>query len=184
MGGGGWGGDINIVNEPRLGKNNNLHIRKQRHFKIAPSDRVCYVHQYLIDCCVCNSEKVQISFVTAKLISTFVFATRIVQCLFFLNPKFLACSHLLCLYSLVCVEPVRRPHCWFSHDTAQILLDKIKAAYFLQITFITYFSSNTRAFQFFFFTLVGALHPHSTAKVMLGQPIFLATLFPGVVYQY
>ena len=40
--------------------------------------------------------KAQISFaVTAKLISAFVFATRIVQFLFFLNPKFQACSLLL-----------------------------------------------------------------------------------------
>ena len=40
--------------------------------------------------------KAQISFaVTAKLISAFVFATRIVQFLFFLNPKFRASSHLL-----------------------------------------------------------------------------------------
>ena len=40
--------------------------------------------------------KAQISFaVTAKLISAFVFATRVVQFLFFLNPKFQASSHLL-----------------------------------------------------------------------------------------
>ena len=40
--------------------------------------------------------KTQISFaVTAKLISVFVFATRIVQSLFFLNLKFQASSHLL-----------------------------------------------------------------------------------------
>ena len=39
------------------------------------------------------------SAVTAKLISAFVFATRIVQFLYFLNPKFPASSHLLCLYS-------------------------------------------------------------------------------------
>ena len=46
--------------------------------------------------------KVQISFtVTAKLISTFVFATQIVQFLYFLNPKFLASNHHLCLYSQV-----------------------------------------------------------------------------------
>ena len=48
--------------------------------------------------------KTQISFaVKVKLISAFVFATRIVQFFYFLNPKFPACSHLLCLYSLVCV---------------------------------------------------------------------------------
>ena len=54
--------------------------------------------------------------VTAKLISAFVFATCIVQFLFFLKPKFPVSSHLLCLYSTVCVEPVQKPHCWLSHD--------------------------------------------------------------------
>ena len=53
--------------------------------------------------------KVLISFaVTAKLISTFVFTTWIVQFLFFLNLKFPASSNLLCLYSSVCVGPVRK----------------------------------------------------------------------------
>ena len=52
-------------------------------------------------------------------ISAFVFATRIVQFLYFLNPKFPVSSILLCLYSPVCVEPVRKPHCWFSHEVAQ-----------------------------------------------------------------
>ena len=48
--------------------------------------------------------KTQISFVvTAKLISAFVFATRIVQSLFYLNTKFQASSHLVWLYILVCV---------------------------------------------------------------------------------
>ena len=31
------------------------------------------------------------------------------QSLFFLNPKFQASSHLMCLYSPVCVGPVRKP---------------------------------------------------------------------------
>ena len=54
--------------------------------------------------------KTQISFaVTAKLISAFVFATRIVQCLSFLNTKFQASSHFLWLYSPVCVGPGRKP---------------------------------------------------------------------------
>ena len=51
----------------------------------------------------------------------FVFATRIVQSLYFLNTKFHASSSFLRLYRPVCVEPVRKPHCWFSHKTAQIL---------------------------------------------------------------
>ena len=54
--------------------------------------------------------KTQISFaVTAKLISAFVFATWIVQSLFYLNPKFQASSHLLWLYSPLCVGPGRKP---------------------------------------------------------------------------
>ena len=54
--------------------------------------------------------KTQISFaVTAKLISAFVFATLIVQSLFYLNPKSQDSSHLLRLYSLVCVGPGRKP---------------------------------------------------------------------------
>ena len=48
------------------------------------------------------------------------FATRIVQFLFYLNPKFQASSLHLCFYSPVCVGPVRKPHCWFSHEAAQV----------------------------------------------------------------
>ena len=45
--------------------------------------------------CICET-KTQISFaVTAKLISAFVFATKIEQSIFFLNRKFQASSHLL-----------------------------------------------------------------------------------------
>ena len=54
--------------------------------------------------------KTQFSFVViAKLISAFVFATRIEQSLFFQNPKFQAASHLMWLYSSVCVGPGRKP---------------------------------------------------------------------------
>ena len=54
----------------------------------------------------------------------FVFATRIVQFLFYLNPKFQASSPFLtCLNSSVCVGPVRKPHCWFSHKTAHMVVD-------------------------------------------------------------
>ena len=79
--------------------------------------------------------KTQISFaVTAKLISVFVFATRIVQFLFFLNPKFQASSSFLCLYRLVCVGPVRKAHCWLSHETAQFV--SLKSIYvFFAATF-------------------------------------------------
>ena len=54
--------------------------------------------------------KTQISFaVTAKLISAFVFATRIVRSLYYINPKFQASSHLLWLYRPACVGPGRNP---------------------------------------------------------------------------
>ena len=53
--------------------------------------------------------------------SAFVFATRIVQFLFYLNPKFQASITFLCLYRPVCVRPVQKPHCWFSHEAAQLL---------------------------------------------------------------
>ena len=58
----------------------------------------------------CAKAKTQISCaVTAQLISAFVFATRIVQSLFFLNPNFQASSYLLWLYRPVCVRPGRKP---------------------------------------------------------------------------
>ena len=54
------------------------------------------------------------------MISAFVFATHRVQSLSFLNPKFQASSHLLWLYSPVCVRPGRKFKDRFSHDTAHI----------------------------------------------------------------
>ena len=62
--------------EPHCEKTRFLPMQKQRHISCA---------------------------VTAQLISAFVFATRIVQFLFFLNPKFQAASFLLKLYRPVCV---------------------------------------------------------------------------------
>ena len=54
--------------------------------------------------------KAQISFTeTAKLIGLFVFATRIVHFLFFLNPKYQASSHLLKLHRPVCIRPGWKP---------------------------------------------------------------------------
>ena len=63
---------------------------------------------------------------TAQLISAFDFATQIVQSLCFLNPKFLVSSHLLWLYSRVCVRPGRKPRKPFSHNEAHILLVLVK----------------------------------------------------------
>ena len=64
----------------------------------------------------------QISFaVTAKLICAFVFATCLVQFLYFLNTKFQASSHLLWLHSPVCVRPGRKPEDRFSHHEAHFI---------------------------------------------------------------
>ena len=37
-----------------------------------------------------------------------------------INPKFQASSSFLCLYRPVYVGPVRKPHCWFSHQAAHM----------------------------------------------------------------
>ena len=58
--------------------------------------------------CICENKDADQLPVTAKLISAFVFATRIVHSLFFLNPKFQASSHLLWLYNPVCVGSGRK----------------------------------------------------------------------------
>ena len=58
------------------------------------------------DYCLCENRRRS---VTAKLISAFVFATRIVEFLFYLNPKFQVSSSFLSLYRPVCVGPGRKP---------------------------------------------------------------------------
>ena len=70
--------------------------------------------------CICENKDADQLAVTAKLISAFVFATWIVQFLFYLNPKFQASSHLLWLYSPVCVRPGRKPEGRFSHNEAHL----------------------------------------------------------------
>ena len=42
-----------------------------------------------------------------------------------LNPKFQASSSFLCLYRPVCVGPVQKPHCWFSHEAAQNFINSL-----------------------------------------------------------
>ena len=65
--------------------------------------------------------KTQISFaLTAKLISAFVFAIRIVQSLYFLNPKFQASSHLRWLWFVP--DQVKNPENRFSYNEAHFML--------------------------------------------------------------
>ena len=77
--------------------------------------------------------------VTAKLINAFVFATRIVLFLFFLNLKFPA-SSLLRLYRQVSIRHVWKPHFWFSHDTAQIeMVQELSDESLLMFNFFPHF---------------------------------------------
>ena len=70
---------------------------------------------------------------SAKLIGTFVFSTRIVQFLFFLNPKFQVSRHLLLLYRPICVRPGRKPRrpvfsrrgSWITFVTISVFKHKI-----------------------------------------------------------
>ena len=72
--------------------------------------------------CICeNKDADQLRNPQSCQISAFVFPTRIVLFLLYLNPKFRASSSCLCLYRLVCVGPVRKPHGWFSHEAAHIM---------------------------------------------------------------
>ena len=65
--------------------------------------------------------KTQISFaVTAKLISAFVFATRIVQSLFFLSPKFQRLAIFCGCTARFVSDLVGNPEDRFSHNEAQI----------------------------------------------------------------
>ena len=65
--------------------------------------------------------KMQISFaVTAKLISLFVFATWIVQSLFYLNPNFKPLAIFCGFTAWFVSDLVGNPEDWFSHNEAHI----------------------------------------------------------------
>ena len=71
--------------------------------------------------CRCKNKGTQISCeVTVKLISAFVFATKIVQSLFFLNLKFQALAIFCGCTALFELDLVGIPKDMFSHDFAQI----------------------------------------------------------------
>ena len=81
--------------------------------------------------------KTQISLaVTAKLISVFVSATQIVQSLYYLNPKFQSSSHLLWLYSLVCVGPGRKPQRPVFSERGSYVFSNDKAIHKIKLTLV------------------------------------------------
>ena len=69
-------------------KTNNLHMRKKMQISFAVTAKLISAFVFVV---------------TAKLTSALVFATGIVQLLYFLIVKFPSSSHLVCLYSSVCV---------------------------------------------------------------------------------
>ena len=72
---------VSLIFEPRCEKTGFLHMRKKTQISCA---------------------------VTAQLTSAFVFAIRIIKSLYYPSLKFQASSHLLWLYSPVCVGPGRK----------------------------------------------------------------------------
>ena len=71
--------------------------------------------------CIYAKTKTQISFaVTAKLISAFVFATQVIQSLYFLITKFQASSHLVWSCSPFVLDLVGNPEDRFSHNEANM----------------------------------------------------------------
>ena len=59
--------------------------------------------------CICENKNAEQLRGNREADQRIFFATRLEQSLYFLNPKFQASSHLLWLYSLVCVGPGRKP---------------------------------------------------------------------------
>ena len=62
-----------------------------------------------LDFCLCKNKDADQLHSNCEADHTFVFASRIVQFLYFISPKFQALSHLLYLCSSVCVRPGRKP---------------------------------------------------------------------------
>ena len=92
--------------------------------------------------------KAQISFaVTRQLISACVFATKVVQTLFFLSPKFQAFTHSLCLNNPVSAKLVGDHEDRFSRDAAH----KVSYRQILLLSFV--FGQTGLGKQYFFFLI-------------------------------
>ena len=69
------------------------------------ADKISYIVKNLLFAYPKTKVHAAVRYKTMQLISTFVFATLIVQLLYFINLKFQVSGHFLWLYSLVCVGP-------------------------------------------------------------------------------
>ena len=101
--------------------------------------------------------------------SAFVFATRIVQLLFHLNPKFQASGSFLCLYRPVCVGPVWKPHCWFSHETAYLFKTVLGLFFFFTLEPTSVHS--LKCYMYLSVGLSGLWTVVSRITVWLGHPL-------------
>ena len=102
--------DVAVVHPGNSNDHQHLLIRKKQNNQIDYHYYMSRIVRKPAFAYASAKTKAQISFVvTAKLISAFVFAIRIVQFLYFLNPTCQASSHLLWLYSPVCVGPGQKP---------------------------------------------------------------------------
>ena len=119
--------------------------------------------------CICeNKDADQLrGSVTAKLISDFVFATKIVQSLYFLNPKFQTSNHHLWLYSPVCVRPGRKPRRpVFSERGSNFQTP-------------TNFTVNTLSHTKWFY--LGVISPNCSNRTALrSNLIWVCTVYPGI----
>ena len=111
--------------------------------------------------CICENKDAQLHG-NRKLISTFVFTTLIAQSLYLLYTKFQASSHLVWLYSLVCVGPgrkLRRP--FFSRGSNYNML------HFVTFTSVCYANHLPHNFK-----SIGLCSSRSTYELLLDNPTF------------
>ena len=95
----------------------------------------CLTHMSLVvrkpAFCICENKDADQLHGNPKLISAFVFAIRIVQSLYYQNPKFQTSSHLLWLYSPVCVRPGREPRRPFFSERGSYVTNGLSNPYHL-----------------------------------------------------
>ena len=72
-------------------------------------DNNLYMSRVMRKLAFCICENKDADQLRGKLVSDFVFATQIVQSLYFLNPNIQVSSHCLWLYSPVCDGPGQKP---------------------------------------------------------------------------
>ena len=120
--------------------------------------------------CICENKDADQLRGNAMLISAFVFATRIVQSLYYLYPKLQASSHLLWLYRPVCVRPGRKPRRRVSQNEAHIVCP----IFLMNVFFVQ------KKFRFIHMYPISSEYVHilfSTFCLFLGTTVVTAIVF-------